>query len=199
MRATLTALTMSAALFGGAGVAHAQSPAARDSVMARIQREEQEHSQLYPLAQVLLDSIGPRLVGSREQRRANAWLLSTYTKWGIPARSEKYGTWNEWRREIAHIDLLAPRERALEGILSTWSPGTKGTVEAGVVVDPDVRSRAEFEAWLPRARGKFVLLNFPWPSCRPDTELKASTTPETFARMQAERTAAFDAWYAGRR
>src|SRR5690348_8919803 len=164
MRATLTALTMSAALLAGARVSHAQSPVVRDSVMARIQREEQEHSQLYPLAQTLTDSIGPRLVGSREQRRANEWLLSMYRKWAIPARSERYGTWNEWRREIAHIDLIAPRERALEGILSTWSPGTKGTVEAGVVVDPDVKSAAEFAAWLPRARGKFVLLNFPWPT-----------------------------------
>ena len=44
-----------------------------------------------------------------------------------------------------------------------------------------------------------MLLNFPWPSCRPDTDLKASMTPEAFARVQAERTAAFDAWYAGRR
>ena len=106
-----------------------------------------------------------------------------YRKWSIPAREERYGTWNEWRREIAHIDLIAPRERPLEGILSTWSPGTKGTVEAGVVVDPDVQNAAEFAAWLPRARGKWVLLNYPWPSCRPDSELKASTSPETFARM----------------
>ena len=199
MRATMAVLTASAALSFGASVSHAQAPAAQDAVMSRIQREEQERSQLYPLAQTLLDSIGPRLVGSREQRRANEWVLSTYRKWGIPARSERYGTWNEWRREIAHIDLIAPRERPLEGILSTWSPGTKGTVEAGVVVDPAVQSRAEFEAWLPRAKGKFVLLNFPWPTCRPDTELRASTTPETFARMQAERTAAFEAWYTGRR
>jgi len=199
MRATLEVITLGAALLASAGVARAQAPALQDSVMSRIQREEREHSQLYPLAQTLLDSIGPRLVGSREQRRASEWLLSMYRRWGIPARDERYGTWNEWRREIAHIDLIAPRERALEGILSTWSPGTKGTVEAGVVVDPDVQSRAEFEAWLPRAKGKFVLLNFPWPTCRPDTELKASTTGEAYARLQAERSAAFDAWYAGRR
>ena len=48
-----------------------------------------------------------------------------YRRWGIPAREERYGTWNEWRREIAHVDLIAPRKRPLEGVLSTWSPGTK--------------------------------------------------------------------------
>src|SRR3954453_5794523 len=173
MRRTVVMLGASAALIGGAGATLAQSstPSAerplteQDSVTTRIQREEREHSQLYPLAQTLLDSIGPRLVGSREQRRANEWLLSMYRTWGIPARSERYGTWNEWRREIAHIDLIAPRERPLEGILATWSPGTKGTVDAGVVVDPDVQNAGEFAAWLPRARGKWVLLNYPWPSC----------------------------------
>ncbi|HEX7980548.1 MAG TPA: M28 family peptidase [Gemmatimonadaceae bacterium] len=199
MRATAAILTVSAALLAAASASRAQTPAAQDPVMSRIQSEAQERSQLYSLAQTLMDSIGPRLVGSREQRRANEWLLSMYRKWGIPARSERYGTWNEWRREIAHIDLIAPRERPLDGILSTWSPGTKGTVEAAVVVDPDVQSPAEFEAWLPRARGKWVLLNFPWPSCRPDSDLKTAMTPESFARMQAERTTAFEAWYTGRR
>jgi len=186
------------ALLADASASRAQAPAGADSIMTRLRVEAQERSQLYPLAQALMDSIGPRLMGSIEQRRANEWVLSMYRKWGIPARSERYGTWNEWRREIAHIDLIAPRKRALEGLLSTWSPGTKGTVEGRVVITPDVRNAAEFAAWLPRARGKFVLLNFPWPSCRPDTELKASMTPETFARMQAERTAAFEAWYTAR-
>src|SRR3982750_3925856 len=133
MRRTVPILTVSVALLG-TGTSHAQAPAGRDSVMSRIPIEAQERSQLYPLAQTLMDSIGPRLMGSIEQRRANDWVLSMYRKWGIPARSERYGTWNEWRREIAHIDLIAPRKRPLEGILSTWSPGTKGTVQAAVVV-----------------------------------------------------------------
>ena len=199
MRGTVAILTVSVALLVGTGTSRAQVPAPRDSVMSRIRTEAQQRSQLYPLAQTLMDSIGPRLMGSIEQRRANDWVLSMYRKWGIPARSERYGTWNEWRREIAHVDLIAPRRRPLEGILSTWSPGTKGTVQAAAVVQPDVQNAAQFAAWLPRARGKFVLLNFPWPSCRPDTELKASMTPDAFARMQTERSAAFEAWYAGRR
>src|SRR5215207_1252109 len=130
--------------------------------------EAQQRSQLYPLAQTLMDSIGPRLMGSIEQRRANEWLLGVYRRWGISVREHRYGTWNEWRREIAHVDLIAPRQRPLEGVLSTWSAGTRGTIEAAAVVQPDVQNAAEFEAWLPRVRGKFVLLNFAWPSCRPD-------------------------------
>jgi len=199
MRRTLVALAFGAALITVGTTARSQTPVALDSVIEKIRSESQERSQLYPLAQTLMDSIGPRLMGSIEQRRANEWLLSIYRRWGIPVREHRYGTWNEWRREIARIDLIAPRMRALEGVLSTWSPGTRGTIEAGVVVQPDVQSAAEFEAWLPRARGKLVLLDFAWPSCRPESDLKESTSPETFARMQAERTTSFNAWYAGRR
>ena len=199
MNRTLTGLSAAAALLLSPAQARSQARAGSDSTIQRIALEGLQRSELYPLAQTLMDSIGPRLAGSIEQRRANAWVLSVYRRWGIPVREERYGTWNEWRREIAHIDLIAPRKRPLEGMLSTWSQGTKGAIEAGVVVQPDVQSAAEFESWLPRARGKFVLLNYPWPSCRPDAELKEDATPESFARMQAERTAAFNAWYAGRR
>jgi len=199
MRGTFATFTLGAGLLAFSTTARSQTPVVVDSTIARIQREGQDRSQLYSLAQTLLDSIGPRLAGSIEQRRANEWVLGMYRRWGIPAREERYGTWSEWRREIAHVDLIAPRKRPLDGVLSTWSPGARGAVEAGVVVQPEVQNAAEFEAWLPRARGKFVLLNFAWPSCRPDAELKEDATPESFTRMQAERSAAFTAWYAGRR
>ncbi|HEU4721335.1 MAG TPA: M28 family peptidase [Gemmatimonadaceae bacterium] len=199
MRRTLLGFLLGAGLLAPASSVAAQSAAPRDSVIARIRREAEQRSQLYPLAQTLLDSIGPRLVGSVEQRRANDWMLATYRRWGIPARSEQYGTWMEWRREIAHVDLIAPRTRSLDGVLSTWSPGTKGTIEAGVVVNPDVQTPAEFEAWLPRARGKLVLLSFPWPSCRADASWREFAGAEALARMQQERAAAMNAWYAGRR
>ena len=198
MRRTLLSLTASAALLAPAVRLIAQTTA-RDSVLARIRLEAEQRSQLYPLAQTLLDSIGPRLIGSVEQRRANDWVLATYRRWGIPVRSEQYGTWMEWRREIAHVDLVAPRTRPLDGVLSTWSQGTRGTIEAGVVIEPDVQSPAEFEAWLPRARGKLVLLSFPWPSCRADESWKEFAGAERFDRMQRERTVAMEAWYAARR
>ena len=158
MRRTLLFLAASASLIAPATRAVSQPPAARDSVIARLRVEAEQRSRLYPLAQTLLDSIGPRLTGSVEQRRATEWVAATYRRWGIPVRTEQYGTWRDWRREIAHVDLVAPRTRALDGVLSTWSPGTNGTIEAGVVIDPDVQSPAEFEAWLPRVRGKLVLV-----------------------------------------
>ena len=168
------------------------------AVIQKIWIEARDKSQLYPLAQELLDSIGPRLTGSVEQQRANDWALTLYRKWDIPARAEQYGTWMRWRRGIAQIDLVAPRIRSLEGMLATWSPGTKGTVEGPVILFPKIQNQAEFEASLPQVRGKFVLFSFPWPSCRPDANWKEFATHETYDRMQKERSTAFDAWYAGR-
>jgi hypothetical protein len=143
--------------------------------------EGRDKSQLYSFAQELLDSIGSRLTGSTEQKLANDWAVALYRKWGIPARAEQYGTWMGWRRGIAHIDLIAPRVRPLEGMLSTWSPGTKGTVEGPVVLFPKVQTAAEFEASLPQVRGKFVLFSFPWPTCRPDANWKEFATPESLS------------------
>lgn len=191
-------LIVALALLNSAISAQSQTTARNDSVVRRILIEGQEKSQIYPLAQALLDSIGPRLTGSIEQKQANDWALAVYAKWGIPVRAEQYGTWMRWHREIAHIDLIAPRTRPLEGMLSTWSPGTRGTVEAPAVLFPKAQNATEFEASLPQVRGKFVLLSFPWPSCRPDANWKEFATKESFERMQRERKEAFDAWYDGR-
>jgi hypothetical protein len=199
MRRTLLLLAAGASLLAPATRTAAQRTAARDSVIARIRAEAEERSRLYPFAQTLLDSIGPRLTGSVEQRRATDWVVSTYRSLGIPVRAEQYGTWRDWHREIAHVDLIAPRARPLDGVLSTWSPGTSGTIEAGVVINPEVASAAEFDAWLPRVRGKLVLLSFPWPSCRADESWKEFAGPERLERMQRERSAAMEAWDAARR
>ena len=63
--------------------AQSQTSATNDPVIQKIWVEGRDKSQLYPLAQELLDSIGPRLTGSIEQKRANDWALALYRKWGI--------------------------------------------------------------------------------------------------------------------
>ncbi len=69
----------------------------------------EEESQIERLAQVLLDSIGPRLSGSPGQRSAIDWAVQMYEDWGVPVRREQYGTWRGWDRGYTHIDLIEPR------------------------------------------------------------------------------------------
>ena len=85
----------------------AQSMPTSDPVVRAIWEQGMgEASQVVPLAQALLDSIGPRLSGSPGQMAANRWLLERYEEWDVSARMEEYGTWLGWERGITHIDLL---------------------------------------------------------------------------------------------
>ena len=191
-----TALATLATLASAAAPGAAQSFPTDNAVLRRIWQLGMDSSQTYQLAQVLLDSIGPRLTGSPGQRAANDWAVKQYAAWGIPARAQRYGTWRGWRRGVTHVDLVAPRVRSLEATMLAWSPGTRGVVEASVVVLPDVADSAAFARWLPQVRGKFVMTSFPQPTCRPDSSWRQFALPETFERMQAERRAASAAWQA---
>ena len=106
-----------------------------DPMIQKIVEEGMKRSQVMTIAQTLLDSVGPRLTGSSDADRAQAYMLATYEKWGIPARIENYGTWNSWKNGGAFAVLLFPRVRALEVTAMGWTPGTKGKwVEGNVVV-----------------------------------------------------------------
>ena len=55
-------------------------------VIRRIYALGMDSSQTVPLAQTLLDSIGPRLVGSPAYQSAGDWIVAMYRSWGITAR-----------------------------------------------------------------------------------------------------------------
>jgi carboxypeptidase Q len=168
-----------------------------DPTIRRIWVAGMDSSQTWNLAQSLLDSIGPRLTGSPSHRAGNDWLVARYREWGIDARNEQYGTWKGWRRGVTHIDLLSPRVRSLEGTMLAWSPGTGGKPVTGpAVLLPDIADSGAFAAWLPQARGKFVLVSFAQPTCRPDTEWKHYAAPGSYERMDSARTRAGQAWLA---
>ena len=112
-----------AALFAAAPLA-AQTFPTDDPVIKRIWAIGMDSSQTEHLSHVLFDSIGPRLTGTPDMKRANDWLVATYRSWGIEARNEQFGTWRGWRRGYSHIDLVAPRVRSLEGTMLGYSPGT---------------------------------------------------------------------------
>jgi hypothetical protein len=169
----------------------AQTSPTRDSVIQRLWREGMERSQVEALAQVLMDSIGPRLSGTAGFQAAGDWLLQMYQRWGVAARQERYGSWLGWRRGAVHVDLVAPRVQTLEAWLLAWSPGTAGVVEGDVVAPPD---GGDAERWLAGVSGKWVLLSAPEPMCRAPQELERYARPETVQRLATQRQAIADAW-----
>ena len=154
-------------LAGTTNPTQAQTFPIDDPVIKAIWAEGMENSRAYPLAQALMDSIGPRLTGSPGHRAANEWAVSMFESWGLPARNEEYGSWTSWQRGITHIDLIFPRVRSLEGMMLAWSPGTDGPVEADAVALPGFEGRDELDGWLPNIGGKFVLVGPAQKSCRP--------------------------------
>ena len=170
--------------------------AVADPILRRIWSVGNDSSQLPHLAQLLFDSLGPRLTASPGMTAAQNWLVATYTTLGIAARKEQYGTWRGWRRGPTHIDLVAPRSRTLEGTMLAWSPPTpRGRpLRAPVVILPDVADSSAFIAWLPQAKGKFVLISFTQPTCRPDDSWEKWATQGTADSLKARRTAAQQAW-----
>jgi carboxypeptidase Q len=168
MRRRILTFTALLAVLGTAAPAAAQTFAVEDPVLRQIWQLGMEQSQAMRIAQVLTDSIGPRLTGTPQYEAGANWAVSLLDSWGVEARKEQYGTWHGWRRGITHIDLIQPRVRSLEGMILAWSPGTGGrAVEAAVVAIPEFASEAAFEAWLPSVRGRFVATSFPQPTCRP--------------------------------
>jgi hypothetical protein len=155
-----------------------------DPIIKRIWALGMDSSQTMHLAQVLFDSIGPRLTGSPDQKRGNDWLVRTYKSWGIDAKNEQYGTWRGWRRGYSHIDLVSPRVRSLEGTMVGYSPGTGGKdLTASPIILPRFADSSEFVKWLPAAKGKLVLVSAPMPTCRPPDDWEKNATPESKARM----------------
>jgi len=175
-----TALTTSPDVF-------AQTFRTDDPIMRQMWAEGMEQSQTEELAQVLMDFIGPRLAGSPNLDSAANWALRKFAEWDIPARKERYGTWNGWQFGIVHVDLVSPRVQTLEAEVLAWSPGTGGPIEGDVVLVPEFASEAAATQWLRSARGKIVLVAAPEPMCRAPQELEANATPETVERLAEQR------------
>tara|TARA_R110002167_G_scaffold163242_8_gene359990 strand:- start:10281 stop:11837 length:1557 start_codon:yes stop_codon:yes gene_type:complete len=166
-----------------------------EEIVSEIQKEAKDNSQLEQLAHELLDVIGPRLVGTPQMKKANDWAVSTYSKWGITAKNEAWGQWRGWERGITHIDLVAPRVVSLSGRQLAWSPSTgpKG-VSANLITFPDIADSLAFVKWLPKVKGKFVLVSMNQPTGRPDSNWKEFATEISFEKMKTEREAQEKAW-----
>ncbi|MEZ4377111.1 MAG: M20/M25/M40 family metallo-hydrolase [Gemmatimonadales bacterium] len=197
-RATLAAL----ALLVPAALLPAQRPGPRnmidsaryvrttppsDPTVQRLWDEGMQRGQVMELAQVLLDSIGPRLTNSDRFDAGQRWLIGKYAEWGIPAKQEQYGTWRKWIRGVTHMDMVFPRVRTLEAIQLAWSPGTGNQWrEAEAITLP--KTNESWEEWAANARGKFVLYTAPVAVCRSPAQIAEYGTEATQARIASLRT-----------
>lgn len=156
--------------------------------------ETEKNSQLENLAHQLLDENGPRLVGSPQMETAHNWAVDVFKSWGIPAKNEQFGTWKAWERGISHIDMISPYVKTLDAMQLAWSPATKKPVVAQVVAMPIFQSVAEFRSWLPKVKGKIVLISQNQDYGRSDYQYKEFGTEETYKKITEQKKSASDAW-----
>nr|MBF6610767.1 peptidase M28 [Chryseobacterium sp.] len=167
----------------------------KDPMIDHIMNETYQNSQLEQLAYELIDGIGPRLVGSPKMQQAHDWAVQRFQNWGIAASNEQWGEWKSWERGTSSIEMVAPYIKSLEGMQLAFSPKTpaKG-ITAEVVALPLFQSKAAFEAWLPKVKGKFVMVSQYQASGRPEYNWKEFATAESFERYKAATAEANLAW-----
>ncbi len=188
-RAALTVCSALAAFAAASSPLAAQTFRSADPVIRKMWQVGMTESKLEPMAQVLVDSIGPRLSGSPGFTSAVTWLQNQYAALGIPARKEQYGTWRGWQQGAVHMQLTAPRVQNLDVEVLAWSPPTPGgkAVDAEVVVVPALADAAAATAWLKAVKGKFVLTSAPELMCRAPQELEKYARASTIAQLNTKR------------
>ena len=136
-------------------------PAVEDldlSMYQRIREEGLEHSHVMEFAGALADGIGPRLTGSPNMAKANAWTRDTLTAIGLKnARLEDWGEFGMgWQQINTWGRMVTPDPEPLWLQAAPWSPATSGPVSGEVVyVDPATADAEKLKGTL---KGKIVLL-----------------------------------------
>ncbi len=102
---------------------------------AKIRDEAMNRSKAGSLFTTLVDTIGPRLAGSPEYKRAVDWAAGELRAWGLTnVAIEPFEFGRGWQLERFTIEMVEPRYMALVGYPEAWSPSTPGEVTATVHV-----------------------------------------------------------------
>jgi carboxypeptidase Q len=121
-------------------------------------RQIEEHAELMQNLAVICDDIGPRLTGSQQLRRAQAWAMQELTAYGaVNVHEEAYDLGKPWRRGVARARLVNANEVALDIVQKAWTLGTNGVIRGDVAL-LDVKTLGELKAVAPTLRGKIVLV-----------------------------------------
>jgi hypothetical protein len=129
------------------------------TMYARIRNEGFQHSHVMQFAGALADGIGPRLTGSPNMAKANAWTRDTLTAIGLSnAHLEDWGDFGMgWQQINTWARMVSPDPEPLWMQAAPWSPSTAGPVSGEIVYVP-LASEDELTALKGKLAGKIVLL-----------------------------------------
>ena len=157
----------------------------------RIRDEGFKHSHVMQFAGALADGIGPRLTGSPNMAKANAWTRDTLTKIGLEnAHLEDWGEFGMgWQQINTWIRMVTPDTAPLMAQAAPWSPATSGPV-SGEAVYLDVQDVKDLDKYKGKLKGKIVLLGAMRPTPDLTEPLFHRYTTEELAEMETYPTGA---------
>jgi carboxypeptidase Q len=124
----------------------------------RIRDEGLNHSHVMEFASAMMDGIGPRLTGSPNLAKANAWTRDTLTKIGLDnAHLEDWGEFGMgWQQVNTWARMTVPDTAMLIVQATPWSPSTPGPV-TGEVTFVSITADKDFDQYKGKLEGKVVL------------------------------------------
>jgi peptidase M28-like protein len=123
-----------------------------------IREEGLDHSHVMDYAGGLMDGIGPRLTGSPNMAKANAWTRDQLTKMGcVNAHLEDWGEFGMgWQQLNTWVRMTEPDTAIFLAQAVPWSPSTNGAVK-GQAVSVIVEDESDFAKYKGKLAGKIVL------------------------------------------
>lgn len=126
-------------------------------MQTRIRQEGFRNSKVMEYAQALTDTIGPRLTGSPNMKKANDWSRLKLEEMGLSnAHLEGWKFGRGWTAESVSVRMTSPDVTPLYAIAKAWSPSTNGTVR-GKLVRAKIESAQDLEKYKGKLAGAIVL------------------------------------------
>jgi hypothetical protein len=125
----------------------------------RIRDEGFQHSRIMDYASALTDDIGPRLTGSPNMAKANAWTRDQLTAMGcVNAHLDDWGEFGMgWQQLNTWVRMTAPDTAVFIAQATPWSPATNGPITAPAVY-VNIQDEKDFDKYHGKLDGKIVLL-----------------------------------------
>jgi carboxypeptidase Q len=129
------------------------------TMYARIREEGLLHSHVMDYGSALADDIGPRLTGSPNMAKANAWTRDQLTAMGcVNAHLDDWGEFGMgWQQLNTWVRMTAPDTAVFIAQATPWSPATSGPVTAEATW-VNIQTDDDFAKYQGKLAGKIVLL-----------------------------------------
>ncbi len=137
--------------------------------ITRIRYEGFHNSKVMDYATGLMDSIGERLTGSPNMKRANEWTRDQLAAMGLSnAHLEPWGPFGRgWANQYVNVRMTSPDIAPLLVYAKAWTPGTNGVV-TGKCIRVNIEKKEDFDKYKGKLAGMIAIMG-------PDAEVKPIT------------------------